>query len=190
MKLLIITMTLILAACSNVRFEAINDPNDVYGTKPGLLCELYSLPANLDRTPELGSLTPDAAFTYVGAIDQPVGTFYTNGLNVIPAAIRSSYLENFAVYCGGYLRVDNPGYYTIQVVSDDGSEIDLDGEILVLYDVNSYSTMGSATRHLDRGIHRLGLLYRQGPRNHIAWQIKWNYNYTGSQIIPSSNLVH
>ncbi len=190
MRYLLPMMLLALTACSDVRFEAISDPNEFYGTTPGLSCEVFGLPPGLDRTPELESLVPDYSFVYNGSINQPIGTYYTNGLNVLPSPIKPLFLENFAVNCQGYLRVDVPGYYKLQVDADDGAELALDGEAVLLVDSNSYHNSGSVVKHLNQGIHRLDLVYRQGPRNHIAWVVSWAFEGNPMVVIPATNLVY
>ena len=105
---------------------------------------------------------------------KPVGTIYTNTLQVTPRSFVQGFpgvtgqFEWFAIRYTGRFWIETAGHYQFRVLSDDGSKLWIDGELLVDNDGTHppESVEGSAT--LSRGVHELRLDYFQGPRSHLA----------------------
>jgi hypothetical protein len=105
---------------------------------------------------------------------KPVGTIYTNTLQVTPRSFVQGFpgvtgqFEWFAIRYTGRFWIETAGHYQFRVLSDDGSKLWIDGELLVDNDGTHppASIDGSAT--LSRGVHELRLDYFQGPRSHLA----------------------
>lgn len=105
---------------------------------------------------------------------KPVGTIYTNTLQVTPRNFVQGFpgvtgqFEWFAIRYTGRFWIETAGRYQFRVLSDDGSKLWIDGELLVDNDGTHppESIEGSAV--LSRGVHDLRLDYFQGPRAHVA----------------------
>ena len=105
---------------------------------------------------------------------EPVGTIYTNGLNIPPRDFESGFpgvtnrFEWFAIDYTGRFYVDKPGKYRFIVASDDGSKLYIDDKLLINNDgVHAVLAVDKAI-NLAGGIHRIRLSYFQGPRFSVA----------------------
>ena len=93
---------------------------------PGLVCTLHDLSAT---TPSAIPTSPPAAaatFVYQGSFNQPDSPA-SDGLNVLPSALRPLYKQWYMIKCSGQLIVPTSGYQAFTVRSDDGSKLYLGG---------------------------------------------------------------
>lgn len=96
---------------------------------PGLTCNLYTVPQT--TTQIIGAtLTGIGSFLFTGQFNdanQPV----SNGFQVLPLALQGIYQTWFIVKCTGYLVVLNNGWTEFDTTSDDGSNLYVNGALVV-----------------------------------------------------------
>lgn len=92
--------------------------------EPGILAEYYSFgSAHVFSMPDLDSLVPDGV-AIVDTIDHPASTASWDGLG-------DGFVDNFAVRYTAWLDVPADGVYTFALGSDDGSNLYVDGDLLI-----------------------------------------------------------
>ncbi len=171
----------------------------------GLIGQVYVPGGKIEMMPNFASFTP--IYTFVTPnLDVPVRE-YTKGF---PTPEMQTVVENFAIRFRGKLVVDTPGIYTFWLLSDDGSKLyinddlvinndgvhgvtasegkkDLSGNVHVSWKIsrNSMEEMGKrGSIALAAGTHPFEVQYFQGPRYSIALQ--WFYQPPNGhrQIVP------
>lgn len=109
---------------------------------------------------------------------KPVGTIYTNSLNVPYRDFKEGFpgitqrYEYFAIDYMGKFWVDKPGYYRFELTSDDGSKLYLDGKQVINNDKEHPVETRAANVRLASGAHQIRVSYFQGPRWHVALVLK------------------
>jgi hypothetical protein len=105
---------------------------------------------------------------------EPVGTIYTNGLNIPPRDFEDGFpgvtnrFEWFAIDYRGRFYIDQPGKYRFILASDDGSKLYIDDKVLINNDgIHSVLAVEKSIT-LAGGIHRIRISYFQGPRYSVA----------------------
>jgi hypothetical protein len=104
----------------------------------------------------------------------PVGTVYTNTLNVWPQHFSEGFpsisdrFEWFAIDYTGKFWVDNPGEYRFSLLADDGAKLRIDDKLVIDNDGIHGAEAISAAATLSRGTHRIEVAYFQGPRFTVA----------------------
>jgi hypothetical protein len=105
---------------------------------------------------------------------KPVGTIYTNALNIWPQEFSAGFpgitdrFEWFGIDYTGRFWIETPGQYRFSLLSDDGARLSIDDQELIDNDGNHVAIALSAGAFLSRGIHRLHVSYFQGPRFNVA----------------------
>lgn len=129
----------------------------VYKGTTSLKGDIYYLSANTSKLPDFSKLTP-------------VGSIYTNELNV---ALQSSGVQNrdefFGIVYTGNFVVSKAGKYGFRLLSDDGSRLLIDGNIVV-FNEGSRSVTGNA--NLTQGLHKIEVDYFQ-IGGLVALQLFW-----------------
>jgi hypothetical protein len=97
--------------------------------------------------------------------------------------------NDFAVRYIGYVRVDLAGDYTFYSSSDDGTQLFLDGQLLVNDDGIHGTIEQSGTKTLAAGYHQIELNYFQGPGGFYL-DVQWSGPGFGRQHIPNGQLFH
>ena len=127
----------------------------------GLRGDIYFIPPQSLKLPKFEKL-------------KPVGTIYTNELNVPRHDFTMGFpgvtgrFEWFAIDYTGKFWIDKPGKYTWALLSDDGSKLSIDGHEIIDND-GQHSPRGIAgTSKLKRGAHSIRVSYFQGPRTQVA----------------------
>ena len=124
----------------------------------------------------------------------PIYTFLTSDLNVptrnytqgFPTPEMPSIVENFAIRFSAELRVNMPGIYTFELYSDDGSQLYINGRLIVDND-GIHATIGQqGSIRLGTGMHPVEIHYFQGPRHAIALQWLYQPPHGYMQIVPPS----
>jgi hypothetical protein len=137
----------------------------VFGTtavsNSGLRGQIYFISANALRLPKFEKL-------------KPVGTIYTNSLNIPPREFTDGFpgvtkrFEWFAIDYTGRFWIAKPGKYQFALASDDGSKLYIDGREVIDNDGIHGTLRVDKTLHLETGIHTIRISYFQGPRFSIA----------------------
>jgi hypothetical protein len=127
----------------------------------GLRGQIYNLKPNTIALPKFDKL-------------EPVGTIYTNGLNIPPRDFTEGFpgvtkrVEWFAIDYTGRFYINKPGKYRFALVSDDGSKLYIDGKVVINNDGVHGPLRADGAVKLEGGIHSIRLSYFQGPRFTIA----------------------
>lgn len=141
-----------------------NEYRDLLGSSQltqGLTCTLYTVPngsAGIVGT----TLANVAIYSYKGAFNQ-ADSPASDGLNVLPPALRSLYTSWYVVRCTGKIVVIKSEYIKFDLTSDDGSLLYINGSLLINNDGNHGSLMKSGTKLLKAGLYDFRLDYMQGP---------------------------
>jgi len=126
---------------------------------------IYRIRRNTPRLPDFGKMKPE-------------GTIYTPSLNIATQNFRRGFpgvtkrFEWFAIDYSGRFWVEKPGEYDFSLTSDDGSNLYIDGELIVNNDGIHSTQERSGTVLLSRGTHDIRVSYFQGPADEIALVLK------------------
>ena len=127
----------------------------------GLRGDIYFLKDDTYRLPDFKKL-------------EPVGTIWTNSLNVPPRHWTAGFpgvtkrKEWFAIDYTGRFYIQKPGSYGFALESDDGSKLYIDDVLVLDNDCRHPAMAVAATVPLSGGIHRIRISYFQGPRDCLA----------------------
>jgi hypothetical protein len=156
---------------------------------PGLTCNLYTVPqttTGITATANGGVapvLTNVGVFTSSVPFNQPNASV-TAGLNVLPPALATVYQTWFILKCTGYLVIATDSFHEFDVTSDDGSNLYVDGTLVVANDGLHGATDVTGQRHLQDTVHTFEIDYFQGGGNQ---SLIVNMD---SALLPSENLYH
>ena len=160
----------------------------IFGTEVrpghGLVGQVYVPEEAIFQMPDFDSLVP--IYTFVTAnLDVPVRN-YTQGF---PTPKMQSVIENFAIRFHAELEINMPGVYVFELYSDDGSQLYIDGSLVVNNDGIHPAISRQGRIRLGTGIHAVEIHYFQGPRQAIALQ--WFYQPpNGSRQIVPPDVIH
>ena len=105
---------------------------------------------------------------------KPKGTIYTDSLNVAPQDFDKGFPgitdrnEWFGIDYTGRIWIETEGEYRFRLLSDDGSRLFLDDKLVIDNDGMHPPEEVSGSAILTRGIHKLRVMYFQGPRFSVA----------------------
>lgn len=111
----------------------------------------------------LGLVMTGTSYTYLyqGLFNQP-DSAGSDTDNLLPVSLQPLFTsKNFRIVCSGQLVITTSDYYEVDLSSDDGSILTVDGSQVVNNDNNHGMTTRSGTALLYRGIHSLSLQYAQ-----------------------------
>ncbi|HIK93357.1 MAG TPA: trypsin-like serine protease [Planctomycetes bacterium] len=78
------------------------------------------------------------------------------------SAIRQEREDHFAVELSGYLRIPSDDVYRLVVISDDGSKVSLDGDVVIDHDGNHPPLPAGKLLYLQKGNHALKIEHFEG----------------------------
>jgi hypothetical protein len=133
-------------------------------TADSLVGNIYFLPENTARLPNLLGLTP-VGQVYTRRIDIPARNFEEGFPGV------SDRFEWFAIRYTGTVTFPTAGNYAFRILSDDGARLYIDGRLVVDNDGQHAPAEQRGTIQLTPGNHEVVLEYFQGPRYQIALQL-------------------
>lgn len=143
--------------------------------------EIYYLAEGTSSLPDFSTITP-------------VGSIYTQVLDVPQRSFNSGFpgvtdrFEWFAIRYTGSFIVNTEGDYIFRLVSDDGSRLFIDGQMIIDNDGVHPPQSVSGNAYLSRGQHQIEVDYFQGPRELVALQLFWTPP-GGSEEISSPQYV-
>ena len=126
---------------------------------------IYNIHHNTKRLPDFRKM-------------KPVGTIYTTSLNIPPQDFRQGFpgvtkrIEWFAIDYSGRFWIDKEGEYSFCLISDDGSKLYIDGNLVIDNDGLHSPLEREGAVQLTRGVHEIRVSYFQGPRFHVALVLK------------------
>jgi len=127
----------------------------------GLQGAVYHISAKTHRLPNFEKL-------------KPRGSIYIDSLNIPPRAFTEGFpgvtkrIEWFAIDYTGRFWIDKPGSYSFNLLSDDGSKLYIDDQLIIDNDGIHSPAEKTGTVTLEGGIHLIRVSYFQGPRLQIA----------------------
>lgn len=146
----------------------------------GLIGEVFVPGVRIFRMPNFNHLFPLDTFIAVN-LNVPTRNYAIG----FPMPDMLSVTENFAIRFRTELRIDTPGVYTFELSSDDGSQLYINGELIIDNDGIHRTVSKQGSIKLDIGMHPVEIHYFQGPRYRIALQ--WFYQPPGSSrkiVVP------
>ena len=161
----------------------------IFGTEVrpghGLVGQVYVPGEAIFQMPDFDSLTP--IYTFVTAnLDVPV----RNYMQGFPTPKMQSVIENFAIRFRAELEINMPGVYVFELYSDDGSQLYIDGSLVVNNDGIHPAISRQGRIRLGTGIHAVEIHYFQGPRQAIALQWFYQPPNGSRQIVPPDVIYH
>ena len=132
----------------------------------GLSCTLQTftggdrIQASIAGHNTLQGLTTVGSFLLTSPMNQQDSPI-SDGNSVLPAGIRSVYKNMYLLRCQGQLVVTQSGNVLIDITSDDGSVVYVDGSKLIDNDNNHGSTTVAGMKYLRKGVHSFRLDYAQ-----------------------------
>jgi hypothetical protein len=154
-----------ILALSPAAIRAQDQPAYTFGTtvvdSSGLQGRVFHLHPKTEKLPKLAHL-------------RPVGSIYTNTLNVWPQNFAEGFpnvtdrFEWFAIEYTGRFWIETGGQYRFSLLSDDGARLEVNGRLLIDNDGIHRAVAVSASATLTRGVHDLKVEYFQGPRFTVA----------------------
>jgi hypothetical protein len=121
-----------------------------------LLGRVYPIPLETRRLPDFNALSPAGTI----CLDR-LDISERRGQPGFPGLMNRT--EWFAVDLRGAFVVEQPGMYTFRLTSDDGSQLYIDGAIVIDNDGYHQTHIKEGAMHLDAGPHAIGVPYWQGP---------------------------
>ena len=153
------------AACAAAQQPQTAEPLYKFGTtvvQPmGLKGQIYNLKPNTQYLPDFRKL-------------KPVGSIYTSELNVVPQPFDKGFpgvtrrFEWFALDYTGRFWISQAGLYRWSLLSDDGSKLYIDDELVIENDGVHAPREQRGEIELREGMHRIRVSYFQGPRMDVA----------------------
>lgn len=126
--------------------------------------EAFVIPVNSKTMPDLDALVPFATL-FTDHFDIPSQEF-SGGF---PGALKQD--EWFAIRYEGAIALQSAGLIGIELTSDDGAILSLDGKKIIENDGLHAATSKTVTVDLAAGPHRLRLDYFQGNKGPVALQL-------------------
>ena len=161
----------------------------IFGTEVqpghGLVGQVYVPGEVILEMPNFDRLVP--VYTFVTAnLDVPKRS-YTAGF---PTPEMQSVVENFAIRFRAELEINVPGVYVFELYSDDGSQLYIDGSLVVDNDGIHPAMSRQGRKKLGTGLHTVEIHYFQGPRHAIALQWFYQPPNGAKQIVPPDVIYH
>lgn len=154
-----------------------------------LSCLVFDLSKNglgNGNVPDFESLAPVASIS-LGTVDAPATTVST-AFQLFPAALSTQLKGAYGLDCTSLLVVPAEGNYNMAISSDDGSELFIDG-LLILSDNGAHGmNLVTGSVHLTAGKHKIHLVASQNGQGQqgleLAWERPQDHFY---QIIPATS---
>ncbi|MFN0049362.1 MAG: OmpA family protein [Cytophagales bacterium] len=126
----------------------------------------------------------DPKFTSLSQLSKykPSGSIYTKRINVFTSAFTAGFpgitnrFEWFALEYNGIFYIADSSYYFFSLMSDDGSMLHIDDELIIDNDGLHQPMQIIKRTILNKGFHKIKLQYFQGPRDLIALQLQISKN--------------
>ncbi|MBK7935816.1 MAG: DUF1080 domain-containing protein [Lewinellaceae bacterium] len=145
---------------------------------PGLLVKLFPIKSSVQSLDNINFNTEPTTTAIAGLVDAG------------PTEFGPSFTDNFALTASGYLFLDKDDNILLQLSSDDGSRLYLDGQMLINNDGPHGMDPKDAEVALRAGYHSLRIDYFQGGGGR-GIQLKWARSGDPKlKIIPEGTFAH
>jgi hypothetical protein len=112
-------------------------------------------------------------YLFTGSFDQVNSGPGANSL--LPTALQPLFLaNNYKIGCNGQLVITQAGYYTLDMNSDDGSILTIDGVQVINNDGNHAMTDGTGVYFFTEAVHTFSLLYAQSGGGNFGLVLQSN----------------
>jgi len=160
----------LLALALRLSAQDPQEPRPVFGITvvipSALQGHIYHLRHNTQRLPDFHRMKPAAGAIYTTSLNIPTQNFRLG----FPGVTKR--FEWFAIDYSGRFWAEKPGEYGFSLTSDDGSNLYIDGELVVDNDGVHSTRERSGTVRLSRGVHDIRVSYFQGPGSEVALVLK------------------
>jgi hypothetical protein len=156
-------------ACVLARAQQ-EEPTAIFGTTviipSGLRGLVYYIHHNRTELPNFEKMKP---------VGPPI---YTSSLNLPPQDFKQGFPgvtkrnEWFAIDYTGRFWIANPGVYRFSLLSDDGSKLYIDDQVVIDNDGVHAPEEKTGAAELSGGLHNIRVSYFQGPKWQIALVLK------------------
>lgn len=170
-------------------YNAWRTSNGQENLNPGLTCNLYTVPQTTTGITAAANggvapvLTNVATFGYQGVFNQP-NSAVTVGLNILPLGLQTVYQTWFILKCTGYVVITTDDFHEFDVNSDDGSNLYVDGVLIVNNDGLHGAKDVAGTKHLQDLVHTFEIDFFQ---SNGSQELIVNMD---SVLLPAENLWH
>ncbi len=133
---------------------------------PGLVCTLYNNTGAAGVFPNNATGFPAtlpaavASWVYIGDVNQPESPA-SNGLNLVPSALRGLYTADYAVRCSGQIIITESNYHSFTLNSDDAGLLYIDNALVTGLNTLHAPTVTTGSKFLTRGVHTIRIDYMQ-----------------------------
>jgi cytochrome c len=144
----------------------------------GAITRIYDIPKNVSKMP------------VIDKNQKPKFAGVLGNFNNISGSMFKGLTENFMLQSTGYIKIDNPGLYTLQVWSDDGSIVYINDQKVMDNDGPHGPEMKDIEINFKKGYYPFRIdFYQGGGGNYLAfdWKKPGDKEY---EIIPAANIVH
>jgi hypothetical protein len=132
----------------------------------GLRGLVYHIKRNRMQLPDFEKLKPAGPPIYTSSLNLPPQNF----LEGFPGVTKRN--EWFAIDYSGKFWIADPGFYTFSLLSDDGSKLYIDDQLVIDNDGVHAPLEKIGVADLAGGLHRMRVSYFQGPKFQIALVLK------------------
>ena len=161
------TASLLALVCSLLAAQQESTP--IFGTTvvipSGLRGLVYHIGHRTKRLPDFKKLKPSGAI-YTASLDIPPQDFKQG----FPGVTKRT--EWFAIDYTGRFWIETPDIYTFSLLSDDGSKLYIDDQLVIDNDGVHPPLEKRSDVNLTGGVHNIRVSYFQGPRFQVALQLK------------------
>ena len=148
-------------------------------TQP-IVARVYQLPNGTESLPENWDENKHQTTICMTKFDvQP--RIFSDGFPGIP-----SLYEWFGISARAKLVAPNSGNYKFRILSDDGSILIINNNVVINHDGQHPPSSKEGSVHLDKATHELQIRYFQGPADEIALQLFWTPPGGSEEIVPTS----
>src|SRR5580692_10086192 len=158
-----------LLACASV-VAAQEEPTVVFGTTvvipSGLRGLVYNIKRNRTQLPDFEKLKPAGPPIYTSSLNVPAQDFRQG----FPGVTKRN--EWFAIDYTGRFWITEPGTYNFSLLSDDGSKLYIDDQVVIENDFQHPPLEKMGSVELSAGLHQIRVSYFQGPKFQIALVLK------------------
>lgn len=186
----ILLFGLFLTACDNTKNPTPDGKDTTKGNfgdsipiSNGLTGKVFLLPEDTRKLPDFDTMKPLPTTLFLKKIDVP-SQDWSKGF----PGLKDRF-ENFGIEYTGTFRTNHPGKYRFRLYSDDGSKLFIDDSLIINNDGLHGATSVYDSFYVDDAVHRIKLLYFQGPRYQLALQLFWAVDHGDDTIFPGSNFV-
>jgi hypothetical protein len=160
----------LIAVAASLFGQDPQEPRPVFGITvvipSALQGRIYHLRRNTPKLPDFSKM-------------KPKGTIYATSLNVPLQNFKRGFpgvtkrYEWFAIDYTGRFWAEKAGEYDFSLTSDDGSNLYIDGQLIVDNDGIHTNRERSAKVNLIHGVHEIRVSYFQGPADKLALVLKF-----------------